>query len=142
MPTSLDMNVKFKQMFGRQIKRMRMNSEMSQKSLAEACGISTSHVGNIERGTFNSSVQIICKIADVLQCDLNHLLRNERIVLTTYSEKVGTRKNFLNFSVPIDWLMERIDTDLQQFIDTYTLEDALELKHEAKKNEVYRYIRS
>ena len=59
---------------GQRIRRARQNKKMTQDKLAEACGLSTAHIGHIERGTRIPSVDTLFHIAYVLDVSVDHLL--------------------------------------------------------------------
>ncbi|MCM3115091.1 helix-turn-helix domain-containing protein [Neobacillus sp. MER 74] len=65
-------------MIGRNIYEIRMKNGLTLSELAERSGISKSYLSNIERSlNQNPSIQVINKIALVLNVDLKTLLENE-----------------------------------------------------------------
>jgi transcriptional regulator with XRE-family HTH domain len=52
--------------FGRAIRELREEREISQEAFALKCGIDRSHYGGIERGERNPSLGTVFKIADTL----------------------------------------------------------------------------
>ncbi|WP_440603795.1 helix-turn-helix domain-containing protein [Bacillus sp. GB_SG_008] len=70
-------------MIGKNIYRFRKNRGLTLSELAERAGISKSYLSNIERNiNQNPSIQVMEKIALVLEADLNTLLEAK-----TYVEK-------------------------------------------------------
>ena len=71
---------------GARIKEARKRNNMTQEMLAEACALSTAHIGHIERGTRIPSLETVYCISDVLSVSLDHLLFNtpEKIDKTLY----------------------------------------------------------
>ena len=61
-------------LLGRRVRTARQNKNMTQDTLAEACGLSTAHIGHIERGTRIPSVDTLFCIATVLQVSTDSLL--------------------------------------------------------------------
>ena len=58
---------------GRRIRTTRKESGLSQEKLGELCGISTAHIGHIERGTRIPSVEVLFRIATELHISMDHL---------------------------------------------------------------------
>ena len=50
---------------------------MSQEKLALQAGVDRTYVSQLERGIANPSVSILCRIAEILQCDMQDLLADE-----------------------------------------------------------------
>ena len=71
---------------GANIRKRRIEVEMSQKDLAEKVQVTQSMLCQIERGTKNPSLQIGKEIADVLGCKLENLLVGE------HSDTSGKKK--------------------------------------------------
>jgi len=59
---------------GKRIRKARKNQNMTQEQLAEACSLSTAHIGHIERGTRALSVESLITIATVLNISTDYLL--------------------------------------------------------------------
>jgi len=51
---------------GRNIRRLRLERELSQEALAAEAGIAMRHLGRIERGQANPTLDVLEKIAGVL----------------------------------------------------------------------------
>ena len=52
--------------FGERVRSLRKHKELSQESLALACGLDRTYIGGVERGERNISLLNICKIAAAL----------------------------------------------------------------------------
>ena len=59
---------------GQTIKSLRSEAGLIQEQMAEMCGISTSFLGHIERGTRKLSLETAVKIADCLHVSLDALI--------------------------------------------------------------------
>ena len=59
---------------GQRIRAERQKNKMTQERLGELCGLSTAHVGHIERGTRVPSLQTLCQIASTLDVSVDFLL--------------------------------------------------------------------
>lgn len=59
---------------GARIKQVRQERNMTQAELGEACSLSTSYIGHIERGSRTLSVETLFKIATVLNVSLDFLV--------------------------------------------------------------------
>jgi len=60
---------------GARIRQARLDHNMSQMDLAEACGISVPYVSDIERGRKCFSIDILLRVAQALQISTDWLLR-------------------------------------------------------------------
>ena len=56
------------------IKKMRINRGLSQKQLAELIGVEQQHVSRWENGKHRPSVDVLIKIAAVLNCNIGDLI--------------------------------------------------------------------
>ncbi|AEE17288.1 helix-turn-helix domain-containing protein [Treponema brennaborense] len=63
---------------GRRIKKYRWESNISQEELADAVGVSTTHMSHIETGGTKLSLGVFVKIADALQISADLLLNGDR----------------------------------------------------------------
>ena len=59
---------------GRRIKKARKDKKLTQEQLAEICGLSTAHIGHVERGTRALSLETLVKISLVLDVSTDYLL--------------------------------------------------------------------
>lgn len=62
---------------GRQIKKLRQEKKWNQEELSYQSQISSSHLGHIERGEQNPTVETLQKIADGLQVEIAELFNFE-----------------------------------------------------------------
>ena len=69
------MNNKFDySVLGIKIRQARKAKNMTQEQLAEACDLSTAHIGHIERGTRALSIESLILISRVLNISTDYLL--------------------------------------------------------------------
>ncbi|MCD8041425.1 MAG: helix-turn-helix domain-containing protein [Tannerellaceae bacterium] len=61
---------------GKQIREVRNSKGWTQETLADKAGVTTSYVGEIERGERNVTVLTLIKIAKQLECDAATFLKN------------------------------------------------------------------
>lgn len=59
---------------GARIRKARKQKQMTQEQLAEACSLSTAHIGHIERGTRALSIESLIIIAKFLDVSTDYLL--------------------------------------------------------------------
>ena len=59
---------------GERIRKARKEKHLTQEQLAEACDLSTAHIGHIERGTRALSIESLIIISDVLNVSTDYLL--------------------------------------------------------------------
>lgn len=59
---------------GERIRRARKQKHLTQEQLAEACDLSTAHIGHIERGTRALSIESLITISEVLNVSTDYLL--------------------------------------------------------------------
>ena len=82
-------------MYGDKIKELRKNLKLSQKELADQCGLSISYIQQIESGKKNNpSLEALTAIADVLQVNIYSLLDKD---MEEYHEQI-------HLSNCLDWL--------------------------------------
>lgn len=67
---------------GNRIKEFRINAGLTQKELAERCGMLEPNIGAIERGTNTPTLPTLVKISDALEVDLVSLLDGLHELLT------------------------------------------------------------
>ena len=70
--TDLNKMIDYKAM-GQRIRAARKKKGMSQEKLGEVCGISTAHIGHIERGTRIPSVETVFRISLELDVSTDYL---------------------------------------------------------------------
>lgn len=59
---------------GKRIREARKNRNMTQEKLGELCGLSSAHIGHIERGTRVPSLETVFRISQELNVSLDYLL--------------------------------------------------------------------
>ena len=59
---------------GKRIRKIRSDKKLTQEQLAEACDLSTAHIGHIERGTRALSIESLITISRVLNVSTDYLL--------------------------------------------------------------------
>ena len=69
----MDKTIDYKAM-GQRIRGARTKRGISQEKLGEMCGISTAHIGHIERGTRIPSLETVFKLSVELDVSIDHLL--------------------------------------------------------------------
>ena len=62
---------------GSRLKSIRVKRKMSQAAIAEASGISSKYLGEVERGEANISIELINRIAVALNASMSAILENE-----------------------------------------------------------------
>ena len=59
--------------FGRQVRRCRLNAGLTQDAVSEMCGIYRTYLSRIENGTANPTIFLMAALADTLHIDLCEL---------------------------------------------------------------------
>jgi len=59
---------------GTRIRKARKQQNLTQEQLAEACNLSTAHIGHIERGTRALSIESLITLSKVLNVSTDYLL--------------------------------------------------------------------
>ncbi|MFO1315486.1 MAG: helix-turn-helix transcriptional regulator [Burkholderiales bacterium] len=67
------------------LRRLRESKGIAQERLAWEAGVDRSYAGKIERGIANPSLNVLCRMADLLEVDVSALLQPPR-------SKAGERK--------------------------------------------------
>ena len=57
------------------LRRLRENKGIAQERLAWEAGVDRSYCGKIERGEANPSLNVLCRMADLLEVDVSALLQ-------------------------------------------------------------------
>ncbi len=60
-------------LFGKRIKELRKQKKLTQEQLGELVGINYKQIGNIETGTYFTTMQTLEKIAKALDVEINEL---------------------------------------------------------------------
>ncbi len=69
----MDKNIDYAAL-GKRIKEKRISEKLTQEQLGEMCELSSAHIGHIERGTRILSVEVLFRIAQVLNVSVDYLL--------------------------------------------------------------------
>lgn len=56
----------YKELVGKKVRKLRLQSELSQEALAERCGIFRTYLSRIESGTANPSIVVLVALARAL----------------------------------------------------------------------------
>lgn len=85
---------------GKRIKEKRIENGLTQEQLGELCELSAAHIGHIERGTRILSVEVLFRIAQVLNVSVDYLLfdsvENDNILNSIAPILKDTDKNKVN----------------------------------------------
>lgn len=65
--------------FGTRLKKERENKDISQEDFSKRLGVSRSSVGNYETNRNMPTVEILTKMADILDCSIDYLLCRSNI---------------------------------------------------------------
>lgn len=102
-------------LLGQRIRAARQINNMTQDALAEACGLSTAHIGHIERGTRIPSVDTLFAISSVLGVSTDSLLMDsvtdpQRMLAAVSAGLAGKdRSQVQKFLAAVKVLADRID---------------------------------
>lgn len=99
---------------GKRIKNKRVENKLTQEQLSEMCELSAAHIGHIERGTRILSVDVLFRIAQVLNVSVDYLLfdsvENDNILSSIAPILKDTDKHKVNnFLKTVRVLAENID---------------------------------
>ena len=94
-------------MFGKRIRKLRLEQNLKQKDLAAKLGISTSSVGMCERELRQPDAEILKKIADFFNVSIDYILGNSD--KRDHSEL--TYKDNRNIAKTLDMLKDQIDNN-------------------------------
>lgn len=78
---------------GQRIRKARKSLKLTQEQLAEACDLSTAHIGHIERGTRALSIESLVTLSSVLNVSTDYLLLD---ISTASTNKLSGIVNSLN----------------------------------------------
>ena len=71
---AFDNSIDYKEI-GTRIRIMRLKLAVSQTECASKLGISQTHLSNIEHGRSGITLQMLCRVCDILQVSLDYLVR-------------------------------------------------------------------
>ena len=66
-----DLKVKF----GKRLRKLRRNMDLTQEELAERVGVSSNFIGQVERGTNAPSFDVLAKLAEVLEVEVEEFFQ-------------------------------------------------------------------
>lgn len=109
----MDKNIDYAAL-GKRIKEKRISEKLTQEQLGEMCELSAAHIGHIERGTRILSVDVLFRIAQVLNVSVDYLLfdsvENDNILSSIAPILKDSDKNKVNnFLKTVRVLAENID---------------------------------
>ena len=109
----MDKNIDYAAL-GKKIKEKRISEKLTQEQLGEMCELSSEYIGHIERGTRILSVEVLFRIAQVLNVSVDYLLfisvENDNILNSITPILKDTDKNKVNhFLNTVRVLAENID---------------------------------
>lgn len=109
----MDKNIDYAAL-GKRIKNKRVENKLTQEQLGEMCELSAAHIGHIERGTRILSVEVLFRIAQVLNVSVDYLLfdsvENDNILSSIAPILKDSDKNKVNnFLKTVRVLAENID---------------------------------
>ena len=109
----MDKNIDYAAL-GKRIKEKRISEKLTQEQLGEMCELSAAHIGHIERGTRILSVEVLFRIAQVLNVSVDYLLfdsvENDNILSSIAPILKDTDKNKVNYFLnTVRVLAENID---------------------------------
>lgn len=70
-------DVNYKELVGKKIRRLRLQSEFSQETLAERCGIFRTYLSRIESGSANPSIMVLVALANSLSVPPHELFLHD-----------------------------------------------------------------
>jgi len=79
---------------GRRVQELRFKQGLSQEALALKAGVSTSHVGKLERGERNATIESLAKVIEALDVTFVDVFRftdNDNRVLNDIIDKLSKR---------------------------------------------------
>ena len=109
----MDKNIDYAAL-GKRIKNKRDENKLTQEQLGEMCELSAAHIGHIERGTRILSVDVLFRIAQVLNVSVDYLLfdsveNNNILNSITPILKDSDKNKVNNFLKTVRVLAENID---------------------------------
>lgn len=109
----MDKNIDYTAL-GKRIKNKRVENKLTQEQLGEMCELSAAHIGHIERGTRILSVEVLFRIAQVLNVSVDYLLfdsvENDNILSSIAPILKDSDKNKVNhFLNTVRVLADNID---------------------------------
>ncbi|MBD5502671.1 MAG: helix-turn-helix transcriptional regulator [Lachnospiraceae bacterium] len=82
---------------GERMKQQRKLLHMTQEQIAEKLNVSVKHYGGVERGNAGLSIENLIIVSDILEIDLNYLIRGEEPI-----ENIPSRMKEIYLNSPPD----------------------------------------
>ena len=79
---------------------MRLKLAVSQTECASKLGISQTHLSNIEHGRSGITLQMLCRVCDILQVSLDYLVRR--------AQEKNRRKKSTGRDIELNWKLCRV----------------------------------
>ena len=70
-------NSSLRKRFAHNLRKIRLERELSQEALADLAGLHRTYIGSVERGERNISIDNIERLAKALDCKVTELLKGE-----------------------------------------------------------------
>jgi transcriptional regulator with XRE-family HTH domain len=70
-------DVNYKELVGKKVRRLRLQCEFSQETLAERCGIFRTYLSRIESGSANPSIAVLVALAQSLSVPPHELFMHD-----------------------------------------------------------------
>ena len=67
--------MEIREVFGRNLRRLRLAKGLSQEALAYEAGIDRTYVSALERGVYSASIDMVAKLAAVLEVEPTALIK-------------------------------------------------------------------
>lgn len=77
LPGLLLPDMDIESLVGQNIRRLRLERGLTQEALAFDVGVAARHLGRIERGSISSTIGVLSRIAQVLECPLTRLVQDD-----------------------------------------------------------------
>ena len=77
-----------RQLLGKAAKRIRTLKGIKQDTVAQACGIHPAYLSNIEKGARQPSIELMVKIANALEVDIDEITY-ETVIVSLADEAVA-----------------------------------------------------
>lgn len=95
-------------MVGQRIRVLRKRAAKSQDQLAEEAGVTSSHLGGVERGQHNPSLEMLGRIADALGVTLAGLVDDDSEEVAALRQAVVDRAKLLT-AAELQRLLDQMD---------------------------------
>lgn len=95
--------------FGKEIRKLRHDADLTQQALAEMCGVTKSYISHLENGTsdYPPSVEVLARLADELDVELARLeLLSGRLPIEIVDSVI---EQMLALDCPVGEIVVRVD---------------------------------